>query len=286
MSIICYVDVKEEKRFSDYLKEKENEGYTIYHFKNCKESLNEIVSLTEQVNLFVSNKLFVLEDDLGIEALHFNGGADITLLLSKKSRKKVGNYRTLKFEKYSKEDFISRIGNLMSELSITLESDINEIIDATCYYKIDNIDFNLIENYLKSKQGLCIGASNVINDFRNQGFTLEENAFKLLNAIVFQNKALDILKDLMLTNDSHKIFGGLLFQLKQINKFICCNGDIKETDISGYQIREYKSYIERLGIIKIQKLNSIALEGYSIINTMPDKVLIATIVRMINYIKN
>lgn len=81
MSIICYVDIKEEKRFSDYLKEKENEGYTIYHFKNCKESLDEIVSLTEQVNLFVSNKLFVLEDDLGIEALHFNGGADIALLL-------------------------------------------------------------------------------------------------------------------------------------------------------------------------------------------------------------
>lgn len=27
--MICYVDIKEEKRFSDYLKEKENEGYTV-----------------------------------------------------------------------------------------------------------------------------------------------------------------------------------------------------------------------------------------------------------------
>jgi hypothetical protein len=162
----------------------------------------------------------------------------------------------------------------------------NDFVNATCYYKIDDIDFNLIKNYLNSKQGLKVSASGISNDFRNQGFTLEDNAFKILDAIIFQDKALDILKDLMRTNDSHKIFGGLLYQLRQVNKFLSLCNDIKGTDIGGYQISSYKRYIERLGVIKIQELNSIALNGYSVINTMPDKVLIATIVKMIKFVKN
>ncbi|MDD4805142.1 MAG: hypothetical protein PHN69_08445 [Candidatus Pacebacteria bacterium] len=267
------------------MKEKEDEGYTIYRFKNCKENLKDMADIAEQVNLFVNKQLFLLEDDLGIEALRDKSDVSMVLILSKKSRKKT-NYKTLKFEKYSKEDFVSRINELMKELSITLKSDINEFIDATCYYKVDDIDYSLIKNYLSSKQGLNIGASDVMNDFRNQGFTLEDNAFKLLNAIVFKDNALETLKDLMRSNDSHKIFGGLLYQLRQINKFLCSGGDIKGTDISGYQTSEYKGYIEHLGIIKIQELNNIALEGYGIINTMPDKVLLATVTKMIRYIKN
>lgn len=286
MSIICYVDIKEEKGFNDYLNEIEKEGYTIYYFKNCKEDLSEIVAIAEQVDLFVSKRLFILEDDLGIETLHLSGGADIVLLLSKKSRKKGNKFKTLKFEKFSKDKFRKMMSDMVNDLSVTLESGMDEIIDATCYYKVDNIDFNLIENYLKSKQGLSVSASKVANDFREQGFTLEDNAFKLLNAIVYRDNALEILQDLMRTNNSHKIFGGLLYQLRQINKFLCIGGNIKGTDISGYQSREYQGYIEHLGMVKIQKLNSIALEGYSIINSSPDKVLIATIVKMISFIKN
>ena len=286
MLIICYVEIQEEKRFADYLKKKEKEGYTVYNFKNCKENLNEIVGVIEQVSLFVGSKLFILEDDLGIEALRLNDGADIVLLLSKKSRKKGNKFETLKFEKFSKEKFGTMIGSLANDLSITLTSDMDEIVGATCYHKVDSIYFALIENYFKSRQGLSISSSNIINDFRDQGFTLEDNAFKLLNAIVYRDNALEILQDLMRTNNSHKIFGGLLYQLRQINKFLCLGGNIKGTDINGYQSREYQGYIEHLGMIKIQKLNSIALEGYGIINSAPDKVLIATIVKMITFIKN
>lgn len=284
MSIINYVSVQEEKRFTDYLSNQEKEGYCICHFKNCKENLKDIENMARQKNLFVDKYLFLLDDDLGIEELS-DSDAFLVLILSKKSRKKLGNYKTLKFEKYSRDDFASMLTRLMTELSITLESDMNGFVNATCYYKIDDIDFNLIQNYLNSKQGLCVSASSVSNDFRNQGFTLEDNAFKLLDAIVFQDKALEILKDLMRTNDSHKIFGGLLYQLRQVNKFLSLCNDIKGTDIQSYQINSYKKYIERLGIIKIQELNGMALDGYSVINTMPDKVLIATIIKMVKFVK-